>query len=145
MNRPVNEFVASLVGVETILTAEVVRREPGTFIASVSGQEIEAAGDRASGEQVLLCIRSENIALSPADSRASTRTKNAFLGRIQKITPFWLHKRVQLDCGFPVVAYVTNHSLMSFPLRQGMEVTVSFSPADVRVIPNGTTIKTSSE
>jgi tungstate transport system ATP-binding protein len=145
MNQPVNEFVASLVGVETILTAEVIRRGPETFVASVSGQEIETAGDRVSGEQVLLCIRPENIALSSADSGASTCTKNAFVGRIQKITPMWLHKRVQLDCGFPVVAYVTNHSLMSFPLREGMDVTVSFSSSDVRVIPNGATIKTGSK
>lgn len=138
MGRPVNEFVASLVGVETVLTAEVVRREHGTFVASVSGQEIVATGRRDLGEQVLLCIRSENIALSYADAGATTHTKNAFRGIIEKITPFWLHKRVQLDCGFPVVAYVTNHSLKSFPLREGIEVTVSFSPEDVCVIPDRT-------
>jgi tungstate transport system ATP-binding protein len=136
LNRPVNEFVASLVGVETILSAEIVRRGQGTLVASVSGQEIEATGDMHSGEQVLLCIRPENIALSSAGSGASTQTRNAFLGRIKKITPLWLHKKVQLDCGFPVVAYVPNHSLTSFSLREGMEVTVSFRPADVGVIPS---------
>jgi tungstate transport system ATP-binding protein len=145
MNRPVNEFIASLVGVETILTAEVVRRGPGTFISSVSGQEIEAAGDRDPGDQVVLCIRPENIALSSADSGTTTRTKNTFLGRIQKITPMWLHKRVQLDCGFPVVAYVTNQSLTTSSLREGMEVSISFSPESVSVIPNSTTTKTGSK
>lgn len=141
MNRPGNEFIASLVGVETSLTAEVVRKGPGTFVASVSGQEVEAVGDRGSGERVLLCIRPENIALSSPDSGVSNGTKNAFLGRIQKITPLWLHKRVQLDCGFTVVAYVTNQSWTSFPLSEGMQVTVSFSPADVHAIPHDTSLK----
>lgn len=142
MNQPANEFVASLVGVETILTAEVVRRGSGMVVASVSGREIEAAGVGDIGEQVLLCIRREKITLSALDPGVATHTSNVFLGRIQKITPLWLHNRVQLDCGFPVVAWVTNHSLTSFPLREGMEVTVSFSPADVRVIPNEPTTKT---
>jgi tungstate transport system ATP-binding protein len=142
MNRPRNEFIASLVGVETILNAEVVREGPGTFVASISGQEIEAVGDRGSGERVLLCIRPENVGLSSMDSKASKSTKNAFPGRIQKITPLWLHKRVQLDCCFPVVAYVGNHSWSSFPLREGMQVTVSFSPADVHAIPDDTSVKT---
>ncbi len=145
MNRPVDEFVASLVGVETILSGEIVRSGSGTVVASVSGREIAAAGDRDPGEQVLLCIRPEKIALSAVDSGAATHTSNAFLGRIQKITPLWLHRRVQLYCGFPVVAYVTNHSLTSFPLREGMEVTVSFSPADVGVISSGTPDKTGSK
>jgi len=145
MNRPVDEFVASLVGVDTIFPAEVVRRGHGTFIASVSGREIEAAGDMDSGERVLLCIRPENIALSSAASGLATRTSNAFLGKIQKITPLWLHKRVQLDSGFPVVAYFTNHSLKSLSLREGMVVTVSFSPADVGVILKSNTIETTSK
>lgn len=137
MSRPGNEFVASLVGVETVLTAEVVRREPGAFVASVSGLEIVATGGRDLGEPVLLGIRSENITLSSVDAGATARTKNAFHGIVERITPFWLHKRVQLDCGFPVVAYVTNHSWSALPLREGMEVIVSFSPADIFVIPGG--------
>lgn len=146
MKRPVNEFVATLVGIETIVAAEVVRRKPdNTFVASVAGQEIEAVGGRDAGEQVLLCIRSENIALSSPEAEVPPHPKNFFCGRIKKITPLWLHQRVQLDCGFPVVAYVTNQSLTSFPLAEGMEVTVSFNPAEVCVIPNDSIVKTGSQ
>ena len=145
MKRPVNEFVATLVGIETIVAAEVVRRKPDTFVASVAGHEIEAVGGRDAGEQVLLCIRSENIALSSPEAAAPPHPRNFFCGRIKKITPLWLHQRVQLDCGFPVVAYVTNQSLTSFPLAEGMEVAVSFNPADVCVIPNRSIVKTGSQ
>ncbi len=145
MKRPVNELVATLLGIETILAAEVVRRKPYTFVASVAGREIEAVGGRDAGEQVLLCIRSEHIALSSPEAEVPPHPKNLFCGRIKKITPLWLHQRVRLDCGFPVVAYVTNQSLTSFPLAEGMEVTVSFNPADVCVIPNDSIVKTVSQ
>jgi ABC-type Fe3+/spermidine/putrescine transport system ATPase subunit len=38
---PASEFVASFVGVETILAGKVIKKDRGTFVASVSGQEIE--------------------------------------------------------------------------------------------------------
>ena len=59
MNHPVDEFVASFVGVETILTGKVLKKNGGTFVASVSGQEIEAVGEAQLGEEVILCIRLE--------------------------------------------------------------------------------------
>ena len=137
MNRPVNESVASLVGIETILRGEVIRKGPGTLVASISGLEIEAVGDRDSGGEVLLCIRPENIILSSTDAGGSSSPKNAFRGRIEKIVPQWLYGKVQMDCGFPLVAYVAHHNLRKLSLRKGMEVIASVSPAAIHVIPNG--------
>ena len=56
MNRPANEFVASFVGVETILPGKVIKGEGGTFVASVSAEEVEAVGDARLGESVVLCV-----------------------------------------------------------------------------------------
>ena len=64
MNHPADEFIASFVGVETILTGKVVSRDGSSFVAAVSGHEIEAVGDVLPGETVLLCIRPENVSLS---------------------------------------------------------------------------------
>jgi len=38
MNQPRDEFIASFVGVETILTGRVVRKERGTLVASIDGR-----------------------------------------------------------------------------------------------------------
>jgi tungstate transport system ATP-binding protein len=134
MNHPVDEFVASFVGVETILTGRVIEKDGGTFVASVSDQEIEAVGDVHLGETVVLCIRPENVTLSTYLSKEATSARNIFLGKIGKITPLGLYQKVQLHCGFPLVAYVTNHSLEELSLVEGKEVKVSFKATAIHVV-----------
>jgi tungstate transport system ATP-binding protein len=134
MNHPVNEFVASFVGVETILSGRVIKRNGGAFVVSVSGQEIEAVGEGHLGETVLLCIRPENVTLSTRSSQEGTSARNVFPGRIEKILSLGLYQRVQLNCGFPLVAYVTHHSLENLSLQVGGEVTASFKATAIHVV-----------
>jgi len=136
-NHPVNELVASFMGVETILTGKVIRRDGGTFIVSVEGQEIEAVGDAHSGERVVLCIRPENVTLSTRFSQEGTSARNVFSGEIVKIISLGFYQKVHLHCGFPLVAYVTNHSLEELSLGEGKEVRVSFKATAVTVMRKG--------
>src|SRR4030043_1848484 len=137
MNYPVNEWVASFVGVETILTGKVIKRNGGTFVASIEGQEIEAVGDAHLGEGGVLCIRPENVTLSTRSSQEGTSARNVFMGKILKIAPLGLYQKVQLHCGFPLVAYVTTHSLEELLLEEGREVRASFKATAVTVIRKG--------
>jgi tungstate transport system ATP-binding protein len=134
MNHPVSEFVASFVGVETILTGEVVAHNGGSFIASVAGREIEAIGDSYPGESVVFCIRPENVTLSTHMAREETSARNIFPGRITRISSLGFYQKVQLDCGFPLVAYVTNHSMGTLSLREGKEIVASFKATAIHVI-----------
>ena len=136
-NHPVNELVASFMGMEAILSGKVMRRNEGTFNASVEGQEIEAVGDVRLGESVVLCIRPENITLSVGPSQEGTSARNVFRGKIVKILPMGLYQKVQLDCGFPLVAYVTNHSLKELSLIEGRDVRASFKATAVTVMRKG--------
>ncbi len=134
MNHPVNEFVASLVGVETILHAEVTQRNSSTLIASVSGQDIEAVGNMDPGEGVVLCIRPENVTLwntAPGDPASG---KNTLRGKVEKITSMGPYHKVRLNCGFPLVAYVPTHALTALHLKEGAEALASFDAAAVHVI-----------
>ncbi len=137
MNYPVDEFVASFVGVETVLTGEVIRKNGGTFVVSTSGKEIEAVGEAHVGEAVVLCIRPENVTLSIRSSMEATSARNVFPGRILRIIPLGLYQKIQLHCGFPLVAYVTNHSLEELSLREGKEVKVSFKATAIHVVRKG--------
>jgi tungstate transport system ATP-binding protein len=137
MNQPVDEFVASFVGVETILSGRVINRNGGSFVATVQDKEIEAVGDPHLGESVVLCIRPENVTLSILPSEERTSARNVFPGRIRKITPLGLYQRVHLDCTFPLVAYVTNHSLEELSLTEGKEISASFKATAVNVIRKG--------
>jgi len=138
MNHPVNEFVASLVAVENILKGKVIRRNGRTFFASVSGQEIEGIGDVGLGEEVSLCIRPENVTLSPFESGNPTSAINTFPGTVGKITPIGYYRKAQLNCGFPLVAYVTNSSFNDLALNKGTKVLASFDTTAIHVIREST-------
>jgi tungstate transport system ATP-binding protein len=137
MNHPVDEFVASFVGVETILSGKVSRRNGGTFIASVNGREIETVGDPPLGETVALCIRPENVMLSSNPTREPTSARNVFSGTITRMTSLGLVQKVELDCGFPLVAYVTHHAVEELSLREGKEVAASFKATAIHVVRRG--------
>ena len=134
MNHPADEFVASFVGVETVLAGKVVRRDGGSFLVSVSSQEIEAVGDAQAGEDVLLCIRPEHVTLSTSPFKEATSARNVFQGRIEKIISLGLFQKVQLDCMFPLVAYVTRHSLEDLSLAVGKDVKASFKATAIHVV-----------
>lgn len=134
MNQPIDEWVASFVGVETILTGKVVKKDHGTFFVSIEGQEIEVVGNAHLGETVVLCIRPENVTLSPHPIRERSSARNVFKGRIEKIVSLGLYQKLQLNCGFPLVAYVTHHSLEKLFLTEGKEVDASFKATAVTVI-----------
>jgi len=136
-NHPVNELVASFMGVEAILTGRVIKKDGGTFSASIEGQEIEAIGEAHLGESVVLCIRPENVTLSIRPSQEGTSARNVFPGRIEKIVSLGFYQKIELNCGFPLVAYVTNHSLEELSLVEGKEVRASFKATAVTVIRKG--------
>ena len=137
MNQPVDEFVASFVGVETILIGRVIKKGRGSFVTSVSDQEIEAVGDAHLGEGVVLCIRPEHVTLSTHLSKEATSARNVFPGKIMKVTPMGFYQKVQLNCGFSLVAYVTNHSLEELSLTEGKDVKVSFKATAIHVMRKG--------
>jgi len=137
MNQPVDEFVASFVGVETILTGKVVKKDGGSFFTLVEGKEIEVVGSAHLGDAVVLCIRPENVTLSTQPSKEGSSARNVVPGRIVKIIPLGFYQKVQLNCGFPLVAYITNHSLEELSLVEGKEVKASFKATGVTVIKKG--------
>jgi tungstate transport system ATP-binding protein len=134
MNHPANEFVASFVGVETILKGRVLEAREGEITVSVAGHEIEALSNDSPGEHVIICIRPENVTLSNNASSAQTSARNVFPGVIQKITQLGLYYRIDLDCGFPLVAYVTKHSLEQMSLTAEKNIEASFKATAVHVL-----------
>jgi tungstate transport system ATP-binding protein len=134
MNRPADEFVASFVGVETVLVGKVYLKEEGTFVISVGRQRIEAVGDARPGETVTLCIRPEHVTLSALSSHDLTSARNVFTGKISKVVPLGFYQKIELDCGFPLVAYVTHTSSENLSLREGKEVKASFKATAIHVL-----------
>jgi tungstate transport system ATP-binding protein len=134
MNHPIDGFVASFVGMETVLKGTIVRCGEGTFAVSVAGGEIEVAGNIPPGKRVLICIRPENVTLTRDTRHGSTSARNLFHGKVVEISSLGFYQKVELDCGFPLVSYVTRNSVDSLSLQKGVEVDASFKATAVHVV-----------
>ncbi len=134
MNNPVDECVAAFVGMETALAGDVIRSYDGSFIVSVSGREVEAVGTAAPGDSVICFVRPENVTITTGGSGDATSARNRFPGKITRVTPAGLFHKIHLDCGFPLVAYITNISVENLSLVPGKDVTASFKATGVHVI-----------
>lgn len=61
INHPINKFVASFMGMETILMGKVTKTGEKTLTVSVSGNDIDSIGIENIGETVACCIRLEDV------------------------------------------------------------------------------------
>lgn len=137
INRPVNEFVASFVGTETILKGTVHKVNGTAMLVDVDGTEIEVVGTGSPGEKVVLFIRPENVTISLDNDKIKTSARNTFRGQIDRVVPLGLFYRTEISCGFHLVAYVTANSLEELGLRTGTSVSASVKATSIHFIRKG--------
>ena len=135
-NQPANEFVATFVGMENIFTGKVKEAENGLFSVAVSGKSMEIMGDAAPRESVVICIRPEHVVISLKNPE-TTSTRNIFPCTITKIVQLGLFTKVYLDCGFSLVAAITNQSIEFLSLQTGSHVFASFKATAVHIFRKG--------
>ncbi len=137
MNEPPDGFTASFVGVETLLESRVTEANSSGFYAQAGTAVIEVAGAASPGEKVVLGIRPENVIISLGKEKDITSIRNSFRGRVVKAVNMGHYYRISLDCGFPLVAYVTHHSLEEMELSEGMEITASVKATAIHILRGG--------
>jgi molybdate transport system ATP-binding protein len=141
--RPADLQVAESVGVENVLAAEIVGRESGLLIvrvhSRVNSQVNGQVGDARiqcvdSGETgpVLACIRAEDVAITHDPGQVSS-ARNRLTGRVRAVTLEGALARVELDCGFPLVAVVTAQSAGDLALREGETVSAVVKATSVHL------------
>jgi tungstate transport system ATP-binding protein len=133
-SAPVDEDVAAFVGIETIVPATVQRREDGLMVLDAAGQQVEAV---ATGDftRALVCLRPEDVSISAGGEQVGGSARNKLAGRIRRIVPSGVDARVEVDCGFPLIARVTRRSVDDLHLDVGTPVVASFKATAVHVIP----------
>jgi len=117
LNHPIDEFVASFVGVETILEGTVVKADQGSFLTSVGEKKIEALAIAVLGDR-LPYDPSGKCDPGRTPVHQATSARNVFPGVVEKVVPMGLYYKVQLQCGFPLIAYITTHSVDSLKLKK---------------------------
>jgi molybdate transport system ATP-binding protein len=113
---PADAQVAESVGVENVLAAEVISREGGLISLEVGGHRLQCIDTGAAGS-VYACIRAEDIALTREQPHTSAR--NFLPGCVRSVTLEGPLARVELDCGFVLVALITAQSAADLRLRPG--------------------------
>ncbi len=131
-SSPQNKEVADFVGVENIIDGKVVSNQDGIVAINAGGNIIEAVADYPVGEEVYVCVRPEDIIV--ARTKISSSARNSFVGEITRIVPFGALTRVEMDCGFPLVALVTKKSAEELELNKGKQVFVSFKATAIHII-----------
>jgi len=132
-NHPDSEFVANFVGTETILEGTVKSCSEGNIVVSVYGKEIAAIGDCSIGQKVYCCLRPENVTVFSQKSGKSS-ARNIFEAKVTKIIRQGFFNKLILDCGFPLIAYITITSCEDLGITQGATVVASFKATSVHVI-----------
>lgn len=148
--KPKNKFVAGFVGVETLIDGMV--RECSRNVCSVSlgeninynGKEIFVAGKSNKGEKVMLSIRPEDVVLYDLENKdeffstsinltKSTSAMNLFSGKISEIKDIGIFKKVEIDCGFNLISFVTQNSIERLGLKLGKKVIASVKASSIHL------------
>lgn len=134
INNPVNEFAASFFGIETVLKGKVEKKIEGSLIVSINGKHIEVSGNAEVGDILFLFIKPENVIVMFENQSFKTSSRNIFSGTIKKTIPMGNFVKIVLDVGFPLIAYITYHSLKEMHLKEGSQIIASFKATSINII-----------
>lgn len=152
LTAPASVEVASFVGIDNLipgLVLEVMNSNPHRrfLVAPVTAPaaklvslDLSDQGRRAeTGTKVTLCLRSQDVSLVPWHEayRSQDATKpdtNRITGVISRLVPTEGGYRVEVDCGFPLVAWVSWTQRDEYCLQPGDRVLCSFSSSCLHIL-----------
>lgn len=137
--RPANSFVAGFIGVENILSGRLADGRGGLRSLTVSGRELQVAAAapalQAQGD-VKAAIRAEAVGLYPAGHvPVETAGTNWLAARIVRVSPVGPLASIDLDCGFPLKAYLLTREARALALMPDQPVMVTIAPDAIHVMP----------
>lgn len=135
-SHPANEDVAGFLGVGTMAEGRVLSAADGFSRVAVAQHQIAVAGTFAPEEELLFCLRPEDITLLLPEDRADLRLDdNVINGTITRVTPLETQFKVVVDCSFPITVLVSKQTFIDLSLAKGKQVLLVFKPSTVHVIP----------
>ena len=133
--KPADAAVAESLGVENVLPAQIVGRRSGLLTLSVGDAQIECVDGGESGA-ALACIRAEDVALT-RELHPESSARNRLSAIVRAVSLEGPIARVELDCGFPLVALVTAQSASELNLREGERLCAVIKATTVHLASQG--------
>lgn len=134
LRRPADTTVASLLGVENILPSRSLGRSDGVMRIAIGDAVVAAQAAQGDGA-VAVCIRTEDVvAASPGRETATGAAVNRLTARIGTVTPLGPFYKVTLDCGFPLVAYLTKREVRDLNIAPGSRLIAEIEAEAIPVL-----------
>lgn len=129
---PQNEEVAHFVGMENIIEGVIIANNEGIATVNIGSNAIQVVSNYPAGKEVYACIRPEDITLALSSIQSSAR--NSFHAKVTQVTFLGPLSRVEINCGFRLVALVTKISAEELNLQVGREIYATFKATGVHIM-----------
>jgi len=137
--RPATPEVARVVGVETVQPARVIEVRDGLATIALGPVRLSAlsTGLPPGTTAVLVGIRAEDVILLKDPAGVRTSARNHLTGTVRTIDSAGPVLRIELDCGFPLVAVLTRQAAAELGLAVGESLGALVKAPNVHLIPRG--------
>jgi len=134
--HPENLEVAQFIGFDTKIPGVVESANEQSAQVRFNGGYAQVFGDFQAGEELFLCLRPEDIAVSlPGVEGPKSSAGNQLRGKALKVTPWGAHYRVAAACGENrLVALITKPAFLGRKIAEGDEIVAAFEASAVHVI-----------
>ncbi len=132
-SQPCDAHVASIVGVETILSGEIQGKHDGLCVVRVGALDLVAVDREIDSASVFACIHADEV-LIMRQVRPDMSLRNQFRGRITTVSHEGPLVRVLIDCGVRLTALVTRSAASELRLAENEEIVVGIKAQAVHLI-----------
>jgi molybdopterin-binding protein len=132
--RPASEKVAEFLGAENLLEGAVSACREGMADVDIAGVRIEALCEQPPGSRVKVLIHPEEVVLL-ADSGDAGSARNRLPARVKDVKIMGALVKVDLECGFPLTAYITIASREEMGIEPGRKITAVIKATAIHVMP----------
>lgn len=139
---PANAFVANFVGIQNCLPGRIVGKSGEHWQIAMGEQVLQARDHHFAGainSSILLCVRGEDIALRSAvgrneDAAGNPPKPNCLTMRVVWVTGLGTLRKVTLDGGFPLTAYLTGREARELNLVPGDTMIAEIDPDVIHLL-----------
>jgi ABC-type molybdate transport system ATPase subunit len=126
--------VARIVGVETLVAAEVVAVVEGLATVAIGDVRLCVLAEEETTRKVYVSIRAEDVVVRK-DGAATRRTQNHLAGVVRMLVQEGPLVRLHIDCGFTLAALIPRRVCEELRPREGEPVQAVIEATAVHLIP----------
>ena len=135
--QPKGREIARFVGIDPVGGGTIRENRDGHALIQFGNVCFEAMTDLPAGRKAAVCIRPEEVTLSPAtDLPVKSSVRNQVPGTITRMIPYGPFVRVTVDCGFSLTSLITRRSCTELGLIVGLPVIAGIKATAIHVMPD---------